>query len=98
MLHISIPGSQELKLKNLILDYNGTLAVDGRLLPTTLQRLELLAQDLDIHIVTADTHGSVEAQTGKLTKTLHVIGATQQDLKKKANKSQKPLKIYLRRI
>jgi len=40
MIAVDIPGYRELRLEHLVLDYNGTLAEDGKLLPgvaTTLQ-------------------------------------------------------------
>ena len=33
MLNIEIPGREPLALRHLVLDYNGTIAVDGKLLP-----------------------------------------------------------------
>lgn len=57
MIEISIPGFGELRLEHLVLDYNGTLAVDGRLLFGVRERLERLAGQLTIHVVTADTYG-----------------------------------------
>ncbi len=33
MLEIDIPGKSTLKLSHLVLDYNGTVACDGHLLP-----------------------------------------------------------------
>jgi len=33
MIEFSIPGREEMKLSYLLLDYNGTLALDGDLLP-----------------------------------------------------------------
>ena len=42
MIAVDIPGYRELRLEHLVLDYNGTLAEDGKLLPgvaTTLQAL-----------------------------------------------------------
>ena len=57
MIEISIPGYGELRLAHLVLDYNGTLAVDGRLLFGVRERLERLADRLTIHVITADTFG-----------------------------------------
>ena len=54
MLEINLPGAQLLCLSHLILDYNGTLAADGSLLPGVAERLEILAKHLEIHILTAD--------------------------------------------
>lgn len=58
MLSISIPGREELCLSHLILDYNGTIAEDGELIPGIAQRLEELSQSLSICVITADTHGT----------------------------------------
>jgi soluble P-type ATPase len=58
MLSVSIPGFGELRLVDLVCDFNGTLAHDGRLLPGVGEALADLAADLRVHVVTADTHGS----------------------------------------
>lgn len=58
MLSISIPGREELCLSHLILDYNGTIAQDGELIPGIAPRLEDLSQSLSICVITADTHGT----------------------------------------
>ena len=73
MLEINIPGAQPLRLSHLILDYNGTLACDGVLLPGVAERLGILAKHLEIHIVTADTFGSVRTQVAHLPVQLAVI-------------------------
>jgi len=73
MLEINIPGARPLRLTHLILDYNGTMACDGSLLPGVAERLIILANHLEIHIVTADTFGSVRAQVADLPVQLTVI-------------------------
>lgn len=65
MLSLTIPGGKTLQLSHLVLDYNGTIACDGRLIDGVKSRLLALAKSLTIHVVTADTFGSVrEALTG----------------------------------
>ncbi len=59
MLEINIPGHGTLKLSHLILDYNGTIACDGHILPGVKKRLVDLSASLSVHILTADTFGSV---------------------------------------
>ena len=59
MIDLEIPGCGRLYLENLLLDYNGTLALDGRLLPEARQRLGALSELLEIQVVTADTFGTV---------------------------------------
>ena len=55
MIEIEIPGFQVLQLSHLVLDYNGTLAVNGALIEGVKSCLDELADSLDIHVVTADT-------------------------------------------
>jgi soluble P-type ATPase len=62
MLELDIPGFKNLRLAHLILDYNGTLACDGRPLEGVRERLATLAASLDILILTADTFGTVQSQ------------------------------------
>lgn len=57
MLSIQVPGFGALTLEHLVLDYNGTLAVDGALLPGVKDALNILSDQLAIHVVTADTFG-----------------------------------------
>jgi len=57
MLTVTIPGKGTLNLKHMVLDFNGTMACDGTLLPGVEERLNLLAEQLGVHILTADTFG-----------------------------------------
>jgi soluble P-type ATPase len=57
VIEIEIPGFRLLQLAHLVLDYNGTLAVDGDLIEGVKSRLNDLAGSFDIHVVTADTFG-----------------------------------------
>lgn len=61
MLTISIPGRGDLALRHLLLDFNGTIAEDGRLAEGVAERLEVLSRSLSIYVVTADTHGTAAA-------------------------------------
>ncbi len=60
MITILIPTFHVLTLQHLVLDLNGTLAKDGVLLPGVEERLTELKSLLDIHLITADTHGGGE--------------------------------------
>ena len=62
MLHIDVPGWKTLRLAHLFLDYNGTLALDGRILPGVAEHLDELSRHLDIHVLTADTFSSVREE------------------------------------
>ncbi|OQY19064.1 MAG: ATPase P [Desulfobacteraceae bacterium 4572_35.1] len=70
---LSIPGRAPLCLKHLVLDYNGTMACDGQLLPELIPQLNALAQQLTVHVLTADTHGTVANHVTSLPVKLVVI-------------------------
>jgi soluble P-type ATPase len=78
MLEIPIPGRTVLRLAHLVMDYNGTLATDGKLLLGVAERLEALAGKLDLHVITADTFGLAAVETGSLPVALQIIGAGDQ--------------------
>ncbi len=59
MLEIEIPGYKVLRLSHVVLDYNGTIAIDGKLMDGVKERLKTLARSIDVHVLTADTFGSV---------------------------------------
>lgn len=60
MIALDIPARGHLALQYLVLDVNGTLALDGQLLDGVTEQLARLRQALEIHLLTADTHGRQE--------------------------------------
>ncbi|SMP74175.1 Soluble P-type ATPase [Desulfonatronum zhilinae] len=78
MLTIDIPGWTSLTLEHLVLDFNGTLARDGKLLPGVRERLNNLGPALEIHVLTADTFGSVQDQMRGIACAVSVIPASEQ--------------------
>lgn len=73
MIEIVVPGNRTLRLRHLVLDVNGTLAVDGRLLPGVVERLETLKSDLQIYLLTADTHGKQKEIDQQLNLTATIL-------------------------
>ena len=57
MIKIEIPGTGTSQFKHLVLDVNGTIAKDGQLIDGVAELLKQLSAKLDIHMITADTHG-----------------------------------------
>lgn len=62
MLTIKVPGYKQFNLEHLVLDYNGTLACDGKPKDGLRQRMDILSESLKIHVLTADTFGSVNRE------------------------------------
>ena len=73
MKDIVIPGVGTFKLEHLVLDFNGTLALNGSLLPGVADRIRLLSDRLAIHVVTADTFGSATRQLANLPVSIHIL-------------------------
>lgn len=78
MIAVKIPDFGQLKLRHLVLDYNGTLAVDGRLLMGVAGELRQLAPLIRIHVVTADTFGIAANELGTLPVELTILPAARQ--------------------
>ncbi len=62
MIQIDIPGRETITIEHLVLDYNGTVAEDGHLIPGVAERLAELKELVEVHVLTADTYGTVRAQ------------------------------------
>ncbi|MDD3618963.1 MAG: hypothetical protein RBR09_02225 [Desulfobulbaceae bacterium] len=73
MIEVDIPNFGSLRLTHLVLDYNGTLAFDGRLISGVADQLDSLAEHLHVHIITADTFGSVHRAFSSSPFTVHVL-------------------------
>jgi P-type E1-E2 ATPase len=62
MISINVPGRDIIEIEHLVLDYNGTIAEDGRLIDGVSERLIQLKDTVEIHVLTADTYGTVRKQ------------------------------------
>ena len=59
-MKIEIPGYKELNLRYLVLDYNGTIAMGGKIKESVKERIRKLAEEMDIIVLTADTYGTAK--------------------------------------
>jgi soluble P-type ATPase len=84
VFRLDIAGFGSLRIGHLVLDFNGTLALDGRLLPGVRRRLSRLARLMQIHVVTADTFGTARRALRGLRCTVVVLDAAPQDGAKRA--------------
>jgi soluble P-type ATPase len=57
VIEFIIPGRGAYKLEHLVMDVNGTLAIDGHLMDGVAGKVASLRNGLTIHLLTADTHG-----------------------------------------
>lgn len=73
MIQVIIPGQGTLNVEVLVLDFNGTIALDGQMLESVKDSLIRLSTHLEIHILTSDTYGTVIKQCEKLPVQVKVL-------------------------
>ena len=83
MINIDIPEQGAIKIEHLVLDYNGTLAIDGKLIPGVKDILNRLSKKIKIHILTADTFGSSGKELTGINCSLNILSCTAQDVQKR---------------
>ncbi|MFH1148116.1 MAG: ATPase P [Pseudomonadota bacterium] len=59
-IDIDLPCGGSYVLKNVVLDLNGTLALDGKMLDGVEERLVEVAKKMNVYILTADTHQTAD--------------------------------------
>ena len=67
MIEIEIPGRGTYRLRHLVLDVNGTIAVEGQLVEGVAGRVAELRRSIEVHMLTADTRGqqtAIDAELG----------------------------------
>ncbi len=82
MLEIDIPGFGQVKFIYLVSDFTGTLSIDGRLLPEVKEQLQNIREFLNVHIVTADTFGTVQKQLQDLNCKIKLLSLDNEDVQK----------------
>ncbi len=78
MIKIDIPGRGQLIFEHLVMDYNGTLAIDGIMINGVKEKLSKLSNTLQIHVVTADTFGIAASQLKDLPCSLKILNKDNQ--------------------
>lgn len=73
MMKINIPGREEMTICNLVLDYNGTVACNGKVLDGVIERLQRIKSEIDVYILTADTYGTVKKEFENTGIDVHIL-------------------------
>ncbi|TMD54800.1 MAG: ATPase P [Chloroflexi bacterium] len=73
MIRIEIPQRGVIELAHAVFDANGTLAVDGVLIPGVAKHLKELTDLLSTYILTAGTHGNIAELERSLGMPLQII-------------------------
>jgi P-type E1-E2 ATPase len=84
VIELTVPGMGHYSIEHLILDLNGTIALDGRIIRGVKERLIALSKNVHIIVVTADTNKNAE----KLLKDLPVALCTIEEAKESEQKAR----------
>jgi soluble P-type ATPase len=82
MILISAPGWGKREIEHVVMDFNGTLAVDGHIVAGVDERLPRLSIMARIHICSADFFGTVADETRHFELALKVLKSSNQSLEK----------------
>ena len=69
---LQIPNYKSVEIKNIVLDYNGTIAKDGVVKKNVKNYIEKLSE-YNIYVLTADTHGSAKKNLQNLNINLTIL-------------------------
>lgn len=73
---LSIPGRENIQIFNVILDFNGTIAIDGKLIDGVSEKINELSNLMNFYVVTADTYGTAERElSGVDCKVINLSGS-----------------------
>lgn len=81
-MKIDIPGRESVEIRNIVFDYNGTIAVDGKLINDVSDSINELSNIFNFYVITADTYGSVEKELKDTNCEIIKIPKATQDLSK----------------
>lgn len=74
MITLLIPGFKtELRIEHLVLDFNGTLAIDGKLIHGVKERLIDISKQLTVHVITGNSFGTAREVLKDIPCTITIL-------------------------
>lgn len=70
---LNIPNYKTISVKNIVFDYNGTIATSGKVAEDVFARIIQLTQQFNVYIVTADTFGTVQERFKQTPVEVYII-------------------------
>jgi len=74
-MKLNITNVGEIEIKNIVLDYNGTIAKDGNVKESVKRYIKELSGEFDIYVITADTHGSAAKNLSDTSVKLQILNS-----------------------
>jgi soluble P-type ATPase len=62
-----------IEIKNIVLDFNGTVAKDGKVFEEVKNKIIKLAENFNIYVLTSDTHGNAAKELAGLPVKLQIL-------------------------
>jgi soluble P-type ATPase len=72
-MKLEIQNMGSIEIKNIVLDFNGTIAKDGKVYEEIKAKIINLAKNFDIYILTSDTHGNAAKELKNLPVKLKIL-------------------------
>lgn len=79
---IEINNYKKLSIEHIVLDYNGTLAKDGRVKEGVKPLLSKLSKSYILHVITADTFGSVQRELSAFDSKIKILQSSNHTVEK----------------
>lgn len=79
---VEIPGRERIEIKDIVFDYNGTIAIDGKLIGDVSKNINELSSSFNFYVITADTYGTVKKELENTNCKVITIPALTQDISK----------------
>ncbi len=70
---LDIPGYRLLTIEHVVMDFNGTVAVDGIMRESVKERIIKVAEHFQVYVITSDTQGSAARELEGLPVTLKIF-------------------------
>jgi soluble P-type ATPase len=86
MIKLDVPGFGPLAIEHVVTDFTGTLSEDGTLCPGVKERMNRLASDVTVHVLTADTFGRARGELEGINCTVTVLDVPGGSLKTEKEK------------
>ena len=64
MISVPVPGWGELSIEYVMVDFNGTAALDGRLKKEVKEVIDKISRYVKVFIITADTYETADSELG----------------------------------
>lgn len=81
---IKIPHFKNIEIENILFDYNGTLAKNGKVSQKRKALLQQVSKHYKVYVITADTFGSVQKELQALDVEVIVLSTSHHTREKKA--------------